>query len=121
MRISDWSSDVCSSDLEEGRVGETRRYHVELWPLGNRFKAGHRIRLHIVGASAFHVPSLPAVHTVYVGGPNSPRLLLPVVPASALPAGSPASNGIRHHSTPPPGERQIVVGGKKGSLHGTIG
>src|SRR3546814_18299490 len=66
-------------------IGETRRYHVELWPIGNRFKAGHTIRLHTVRVSAFHVPSLPPVNTVYVGRPNSPRRPTPVVPARHLP------------------------------------
>ena len=36
--------------------GSERRYQVELWPIGNRFRAGHRIRLDIVGASAASLP-----------------------------------------------------------------
>lgn len=66
--------------------GEARRYRVELWPIGNRFRAGHRIRLHIVGASAASLPGVPAVNTVTAGGPDGSRLLLPVLPGSDLSA-----------------------------------
>ncbi len=66
--------------------GEERRYRVEFWPIGNRFRRGHRIRLHVVGASAFHVPSVPAVNFVRAGGPNGARLLFPVAPGSDLTA-----------------------------------
>jgi predicted acyl esterase len=57
--------------------GVARRYRVELWPIGNRFKAGHRIRLHLIGASAASAPTAPGVNTVTV---NGSRLLLPVLP-----------------------------------------
>src|SRR3546814_7408137 len=33
MRISDWSSDVCSSDLHQGEVGQDRRRGHRSWPL----------------------------------------------------------------------------------------
>jgi predicted acyl esterase len=56
---------------------DERTYHVELWPIGNRFKRGHRIRLTLVGASAASRPSAPAVNTVRLG---TSRLLLPVLP-----------------------------------------
>jgi predicted acyl esterase len=58
-----------------------RRYRVELWPVGNRFKAGDRIRLDIVGASAATLPGTPAINTITLGGPHAARLLLPVLPA----------------------------------------
>ena len=61
-------------------AGAERTYHVELWPIGNRFEAGHRIRLLIVGASGASMPSAPAVNTVRLGGPDGSRLLLPVLP-----------------------------------------
>ena len=32
-------------------LGQERLYRVEFWPIGNRFKAGHRIRLDILGSS----------------------------------------------------------------------
>ena len=57
-----------------------RRYEIEFWPIGNRFRVGHRIRLLILGASAASLPSLPALNSVSVGGPDASRLLLPVLP-----------------------------------------
>jgi putative CocE/NonD family hydrolase len=57
--------------------GRARRYRVELWPVGNRFKKGHSIRLHIVGASAASPVAVPGVNTVTTGGS---KLLLPVLP-----------------------------------------
>src|SRR3546814_20494799 len=42
MRISDWSSDVCSSDLAEARAqletlaANTRRFGIEAFPVGDR-------------------------------------------------------------------------------------
>jgi putative CocE/NonD family hydrolase len=64
--------------------GQERAYRVELWPVGNRFRAGHRIRLDIVGQSAFSLPGVPAVNAIRVGGPNGARLLFPVAPGSDL-------------------------------------
>lgn len=66
------------------RSGETRRYSVELWPVGNEFRAGHRIRLDIVGASAASRPGLPGLHRVGLGGADGARLLFPVAPGSDL-------------------------------------
>jgi predicted acyl esterase len=57
---------------------------VEFWPIGNRFRAGHRLRLHVVGASAFSLPGVPALNTVSVGAGSGSRLLLPVLPGSDL-------------------------------------
>ena len=62
-----------------------RDYKVELWPVGNRFQTGHRIRLTVVGTSAASPLSLPALHSVRVGGPSGARLLVPVLPGSDLP------------------------------------
>ena len=62
-------------------LGQERTYHVELWPIGNRFQKGHRIRLLVIGASGASMPSVPALNTVRLGGPNGSRLLLPVLPA----------------------------------------
>ncbi|WP_205698526.1 CocE/NonD family hydrolase [Conexibacter sp. SYSU D00693] len=66
--------------------GRSRRLQVELWPIGNRFRAGHRIRLTLVGASLASLPTLPGVTTVRLGGERPSRLLLPVLPESDLPA-----------------------------------
>jgi predicted acyl esterase len=60
-------------------IGEQRRYHVEFWPLGNRFAAGHRLRLYLVGVSAYHLPAGIAVDQVSVGGVGGSRLLVPTV------------------------------------------
>jgi uncharacterized protein len=64
--------------------GTERRYHVEFWPIGNRFEAGHRIRLDIVGQSAASKPGAPAVNTIEVGGPQGAQLQFPVLPGSDL-------------------------------------
>lgn len=65
--------------------GEEHRYHLELWPIGNRFEAGHRVRLHLVGASTYHQPTTPALNTVRLGAEGS-RLHLPVAPGEDLEA-----------------------------------
>ncbi|MFY9587942.1 MAG: CocE/NonD family hydrolase C-terminal non-catalytic domain-containing protein, partial [Actinomycetota bacterium] len=65
-------------------VGMQRRYFVEFWPIGNRFQAGHRIRLDIVGVSAASTPAGLALNTVAVGDPDGSRLLFPVLPGSSL-------------------------------------
>jgi predicted acyl esterase len=57
-----------------------RTYQLEFWPIGNRFRRGHRIRLVILGASAASLPSLPALNSVRLGGSDASRLLLPVLP-----------------------------------------
>jgi putative CocE/NonD family hydrolase len=68
------------------KPGHERLYRVELWPVGNRFKRGHRIRLHVVGTSAASLPSGVAIDTVRTGGADGSRLLLPILPVSDLPA-----------------------------------
>jgi putative CocE/NonD family hydrolase len=67
--------------VDPAEVGEERRYHVELWPIGNRFETGHRLRLHVIGVSGASQPGLPALHTVRLGDGAS-RLLFPVLPGS---------------------------------------
>jgi predicted acyl esterase len=99
-------------------IGQERRYHVELWPIGNRFQSGHRLRLHIVGASAFHQPSLPALNTIRLGGGDGSRLLLPLLPGSDIGsaattpavAASPGSAAIAA-SSPPVGASLPATGG----------
>lgn len=61
-----------------------RDYRVELWPVGNRFEAGHRIRLSLVGSSLASPLAPPALHSVRVGGPAGARLLVPVLPGTEL-------------------------------------
>jgi hypothetical protein len=69
---------------EPAPANEERLYRVEFWPVGNRFKAGDRLRLDIVGASALYMPAAPAVNTVRVGAGSGARLLVPVLPGSRL-------------------------------------
>jgi predicted acyl esterase len=67
-------------------IGEERLYRVELWPVGNRFAKGHRIRLHIVGVSAASMPAGVALNSVRVGGKQGSVLRFPVLPGSDLKA-----------------------------------
>jgi len=69
------------SAKNDAAPGVERTYQIEFWPIGNRFKSGHRIRLVILGASAASAPSAPAVNSVRLGGPDASQLLLPVLPA----------------------------------------
>ena len=66
--------------------GVSRMYHVEFWPIGNRFEAGHRLQLSIVGQSALSLPSLPSLNTVALGGSSGTRLMIPTAPGSDLAA-----------------------------------
>jgi hypothetical protein len=70
------------SSKSDATPGTQRNYQLEFWPIGNRFKQGHRIRLVILGASAASTPSTPALNTVGLGGVDASRLLLPVPPAA---------------------------------------
>src|SRR5258706_1707668 len=63
--------------------GQTPEYHVEFWPIGNRFQTGHRLRLYLVGASGYMLP-MPGVNLVAIGGATPSRLLLPTLPGSDL-------------------------------------
>lgn len=65
--------------------GRFRRYQVELWPVGNRFEAGHRIQVQIMGTSLASPLALPALHTIRLGGADGSRLRVPVLPGSDLP------------------------------------
>jgi hypothetical protein len=70
-------------DPHPGPIGDERRYQVELWPIGNQFEPGHRLRLHVIGVSGASQPSAPAVNTIRLG-PGASRLLFPVLPGSDL-------------------------------------
>lgn len=69
------------SHQSDAPPGKARAYQIEFWPIGNRFRRGHRIRLIILGASAASMPSAPALNTITLGGADASRLLLPVLPA----------------------------------------
>jgi hypothetical protein len=65
--------------------GTEHRYFVELWPIGNRFRRGHRLRVHVIGASGYHQPTATGVHTVRVGGADGGSVLrVPVLPGGRL-------------------------------------
>lgn len=72
------------SNLRLAFPGVARDYHVELWPIANRFKAGHRIQVSLVGQSALSLPSVPALNTATIGKGSGSRLMLPTVPESDL-------------------------------------
>jgi len=74
------------SNRDPATPGVARGYHVEFWPIGNRFRAGHRIRLDIVGQSLLSLPGVPALNTIDVGGPSGARLIFPQAPGSDLAA-----------------------------------
>jgi len=73
------------SDVQPALPLQTREYHIEFWPVGNRFPAGHRLRLYLVGVALYTVP-LPGVNLVSIGGATPSRLLLPVAPGGDLAA-----------------------------------
>ena len=84
--LTDRSGDVVGpygdyTAKSDAAPGVERTYQIEFWPIGNRFKRGHRIRLVILGASAASAPGLPALNSVRLGGPGASRLLLPELPA----------------------------------------
>lgn len=110
------------NDLSAKRLNilDEHRFHVEFWPIGNRFKAGHRIRLHLVGASMFHVPSLPGPQLVRLGGADGGSLLrLPVAPGDDLAAALGATaaeiasaSGVSDADTAgDPGDTELSSGG----------
>jgi putative CocE/NonD family hydrolase len=85
------------NDLSTKRLvppGTEHRYFVELWPIGNRFKAGHRLRLHLVGSSLFSVPTTTGPMLVREGGADGGSVLrVPVLPGSDLPTALEADGG----------------------------
>lgn len=72
------------SRAQPATPGVARRYFVELWPVGNEFRAGHRIRLDVVGASAASKPGVPGVHQLELGGVDAAKLMFPVAPGHDL-------------------------------------
>jgi len=62
--------------------GQMREYQIEFWPIGNRFAAGHRLRLYLVERRPTMLPSIPGINLAYAGGAMPSRLLLPVLPGS---------------------------------------
>ncbi|MEA2148081.1 MAG: uncharacterized protein QOG59_3668 [Solirubrobacteraceae bacterium] len=77
-------SDFAAKD--QALPGTSRQYHVELPPIGNHFAAGHRIRLYVVGTSAYQQPPAPGANTLSIGGITPSRLLLPTAQSADLAA-----------------------------------
>ncbi|MDP2644211.1 MAG: CocE/NonD family hydrolase [Desulfobacterales bacterium] len=80
--------------IEPGRI---YRYEIEIWPMINCFKAGHRLRVRIASSdsakldgmvSIFLSPETPAVNTIYHDRQHPSCLLLPVIPPDTT-AGKP--------------------------------
>src|SRR3546814_19356428 len=61
MRISDWSSDVCSSDLTISALNEYRRQAVSLRLAGATVAEARR-------ATGLSAPTIIAAHTAYLQG-----------------------------------------------------
>ena len=74
------------STVKLARVGQTRTYHVEMWPVTNVFKAGHRIQVTLVGQSIQAPLGLPSLNSVVLGGAQASSLTFPVSPGSDLAA-----------------------------------
>jgi len=84
------------SQKSDASPGTSRAYQIEFWPIGNRFRKGHRIRLVVLGASGASMPSAPALNTIGLGGSSAARLLLPVLPAPSPGLSCPPARGRLH-------------------------
>jgi predicted acyl esterase len=62
--------------------GTTRRYHVEILPIGNHFAAGDRLRLYVVGTSVAMEAAPPAANSLSIGGTTPSKLLFPTLGAT---------------------------------------
>jgi len=62
--------------------GQERLYRIEFWPIGNRFRRGHRLRLHVLGTSAASLPGAPAVNTIRVADTTAHACCSPCCPAA---------------------------------------
>jgi predicted acyl esterase len=59
----------------------TRRYHIEILPIGNHFAAGDRLRLYVVGTSMAMEGAPPGANTLSIGGATPSKLLFPTLGA----------------------------------------
>ena len=73
---------------EPMQPGTVYVFPIEIWPICNVFKAGHRIRLEIANADSIIASSgrphvtikAKATNTVHEGGSKPSRLVVPVIP-----------------------------------------
>jgi putative CocE/NonD family hydrolase len=76
---------LVAEPLQAGTVYE---FPIEIWPVCNVFKAGHRLRIEIGSADSVAAAlgrphttiRTKATNTVYEGGKKPSRLLVPVIP-----------------------------------------
>ena len=76
---------LVAEPIEPGAVCE---YPIEIWPICNVFKSGHRMRLEVANADSIiasqgkrHVTiNVKATNTLYEGGRKPSRLVVPVIP-----------------------------------------
>jgi predicted acyl esterase len=73
---------------EPMKAGTTYEFPIEIWPICNVFKAGHRIRLEIANSDSIiaangrpHVTiKTKATNTIHEGGSRPSKLVVPVIP-----------------------------------------
>src|SRR3546814_20124112 len=82
MRISDWSSDVCSSDLDRSRAAPASCGEAQEHLAARRRRAdparGRRDYLHPLGGTFMQL----SPHTLLIGGSLSAALVVPVLAAA---------------------------------------
>jgi hypothetical protein len=75
-------------EAEPMKPGTTYEFPIEIWPVCNVFKAGHRLRLEIANADSVIAASgrphvtikAKATNTIHEGGAKPSRLVVPVIP-----------------------------------------
>ena len=120
-----WHDHSRTVALTPGQVGE---HLVEVWPVGNVFKAGHRLRVTLSappGATSAGVAA--SAHLLHMGGAQASSVLVPFVPVSSLSPPTPlpppdgggtgggGTSGAQPPEPSPPGEpapaRDLVASG----------
>src|SRR3546814_5251057 len=116
MRISDWSSDVCSSDLPKASASAAR------WPTrcapARRWSAWWRTAWHEIGVDM--VPALPAAGLRVPGRGDRRRLRHRARAGGVLPAGRavgrPAGHGGEHAGVERGADGQLRAGPRRARL-----
>src|SRR3546814_17884421 len=110
MRISDWSSDVCSSDLRSGKHEAGQQQGKHHAPHG-RDQAGHQVSVASIGTGAEVRPA-----TARANGPEVPGNAIAVARSCAGAWGSPGWPGSRGRGARGRGwGRKSGVEGERGS------
>jgi predicted acyl esterase len=74
--------------IEPLQPGEVYEFPIEIWPVCNVFKPGHRLRIEIANSdSIIHSNGRPhvtirakATNTIYEGGSKPSKLIVPLIP-----------------------------------------